>query len=266
MAFPLLFKDNEKNQEKTENYSDTNDIQGVKCGGYAVLYLHGGSYTSGSLQYARGFGGILADALQCEVLCAAYRLAPEFPFPAAINDAAEAYVRLLERYPADKIAVAGESAGGGLTLALTAKLKKDGLPLPACIVLISPWTDLTFSGASYEKNRDADPTLSEASLRYSATLYRGQYVPTDPYISPVFADMRGFPPALIFAGTEEILMDDAAAAANRMRECGAKAEYQTKEGMWHAYVLYPIPEAKEANEKIVTFIKTNIKEKLADYE
>ena len=221
---------------------------------FAVLYLHGGSYTCGSLAYARGFGGILCADLKAEVLCVGYRLAPEHPFPRGLNDAESAYRRLLERYDPKNIAVVGESAGGGMCFSLCLKLKKDGLPQPACIVALSPWTDLTFTGRSYEKNAALDPMLSEDALRFSAGLYACGHDPADPLISPVFGDLTGLPPTLIFAGDRELLEDDSDMISRRLTECGVENTLHKVAGMWHVYVLFGIPEAKDAIEKIKRFI------------
>ena len=144
-----------------------------------ILYLHGGGYTCGSLEYAKGFASTLATECGVRVFCAAYRLAPEHPYPAALEDAMESYEYLLKKgYPARQILLCGESAGGGLIYALCLKLKELGRPLPCGLVGISPWTDLTSSGASFETNRDVDPSMTRELL----TFYAGCYTqtPEDP--------------------------------------------------------------------------------------
>lgn len=222
----------------------------------AILYLHGGSYTAGSLKYARGFGGLLAHRTGRRVLCAAYRLAPETPFPGAVEDAVEAYRRMLETYPGHEIAIVGESAGGGLAYGAAQAIRDGGLPLPGCLVAISPWADLTLSGASYREQERRDPSLVLEDLAESARLYAGERR-ADPLVSPVFGDFTGFPPSLLFAGTDELLRDDARALAGRLRQCGAACDLVVAEGMWHVYVLFGIPEAQEALKRIAAFLERN---------
>ena len=218
----------------------------------AILYLHGGAYTAGTLEYARGFGGVLAHATHRSVLCAGYRLAPEHPFPAALEDALDAYLYLLSKMDAQHILLAGESAGGGLCYALALRLRELGHPLPAGIIALSPWTDLTCSSASYEENLRRDPTLYRDSLLESARCYGGMDL-ENPLISPVFGSFADFPPSLLFAGTYELLRDDAIRLADRLERAGSPCELHLAEGMWHVYVLFGVPEAREALARIETF-------------
>ena len=220
----------------------------------AVLYLHGGGYTAGSLAYALGFGSVLAVRLGLPVFCAGYRLAPEDPFPAALEDAARLYLSLLSAGLApENIALAGESAGGGLLYALCLWLKARDMPLPGRLAALSPWVDLTCSGASYRDNARKDPCLSADSLRAYAACYAGKNV-RDPLVSPVFGDLRGLPPSLIFAGGDELLLSDAVWLEKRLREDGCAAELRVEPGLWHAYPLYGIPEANAALEAIRRFL------------
>jgi acetyl esterase/lipase len=220
-----------------------------------LLYLHGGAYVAGNLAYARGFAGILADKTRRRVLAVAYRLAPEHPFPAALDDAVAAYRYLLDSgYAPRHISLAGESAGGGLTFCLGQRLRELGLPLPAAMVGISPWTDLTFSGASYKTNAKKDPSLSEAALRSHAADYAaGQE--TNPLVSPAFGDFDGFPPSLLLAGGNELLLSDAEMLALRLVKGGSRCELLVEEGLWHVYVLFGIPEARAALDKIADFLE-----------
>jgi len=221
--------------------------------GKAILYLHGGAYTAGTLSYAKGFGGMLAEQTRREVLCVGYRLAPEYPHPAALEDALEAYRRMLERFCPEDIAFVGESAGGGLCYCLCLKLKELGLPLPGRIVAVSPWTDLTMDERRYpDEGESADPVLSVEGLRYSAQLYAGERV-GEPTASPLYGDLGGMPPSLILAGAEELLLGDSVEMAERLRAQGSACELHVEEGMWHAYVLYGIPEAKAALQRIRDF-------------
>lgn len=220
-----------------------------------ILYLHGGGYTAGSLKYAHGFGSLLASRLGIRTLCAAYRLAPENPFPAALDDAYAAYLYLLEQgCSARRIFLVGESAGGGLLFCLTHRLKREGVALPGKLVAISPWTDLAMQGASYTYNEKADPALTRGNLAGYARMYAGQDL-TNPYVSPIYGDFAGFPPALVFAGGDELLLDDSYALARKYAQAGAQCRLHVEEGLWHVYVLFSIPEARAALDRIDAFLK-----------
>ena len=158
-----------------------------------VLYLHGGGYTCGDLEYAKGFGSTLAAECGVRVFCAAYRLAPEAPYPAAVDDAEESYRYLRSKgYTPGQICLCGESAGGGLIYALCLRLKSKGMTLPCGIIAISPWTDLTCSGESYAVNRDNDPSLTEELLNFYSGCYTGGVTPKDaPEVSPFFGERMG---------------------------------------------------------------------------
>ena len=167
-----------------------------------VLYLHGGGYTCGSLEYAKGFGATLASEAGVRVFCAAYRLAPENRYPAALDDALEGYNYLLRKgYSTKQIMLCGESAGGGLIFALCLKLKQLGQALPCGLIGISPWTDLTGSGDSYETNKDVDPSMTQELLQFYAQCYTDDAA--DPLCSPLFGDLTGLPPSLLFVGGED---------------------------------------------------------------
>lgn len=224
----------------------------------AILYLHGGGYTAGGLDYAKGFGGLLAAQTHISVLCAAYRLAPEHKFPAAQDDAMEAYQYLLDHgFPPEHIAIAGESAGGGLALSLALRLRDEGKPMPACIVAISPWADLTLSGSSYNNNVRLDPTLIRESLAYYVIAYAAGHE-DEAYVSPVLGDFTGFPPTLMFAGSDEILLSDAKTVCKRLKKAGVSCKLVVEEGMWHVYPLYGTPEGKKALLEMSLFIQTRL--------
>lgn len=218
-----------------------------------ILYLHGGGYTAGSLDYARGFGGIIADLTHRSTLCVAYRLAPENPFPAALDDAYEAYRYIRRSYTPEHIAVVGESAGGGLSYALCLRLRDEGVPLPACVVALSPWTDLSLSLDAVTRNASLDPSLTRDMLSMYARMYApGKY--KEPYVSPLFGDLHGMPPSMIFAGSHEILEDDSVEMAKKLQEAGCSCTLHIEDGAWHVYVLYGIYEARQALKKIAAFI------------
>ena len=206
-----------------------------------ILYLHGGGYTCGSLEYAKGFAATLASECGVKVFCAAYRLAPENRFPAALEDALEAYRYLLKKgYAPQQILLCGESAGGGLIYALCLKLKELGMELPCGLIGISPWTDLTGSGASYEAHKDIDPSMTKALLEFYAKCYTDD--PTDPLCSPLFGDLTGLPPSLLFAGGDEVMLDDARLLHEKLLQCGCRSKLHIAPERWHAYVLYCLEE------------------------
>ena len=223
-----------------------------------VLYLHGGGYTCGSLDYAKGFAATLASECGVRVFCAAYRLAPENPYPAAVEDALTAFDYLLKKgYAPHQILLCGESAGGGLIYALSLKLKQLGRELPCGLIGISPWVDLTGSGASYETNRDNDPSLTQELLEFYAKCYTQN--PTDPLCSPVRGDLTGLPPSLLFAGGDEILLDDARTLHDRLKAAGCRSKLIIAPGRWHAYVLYCLQENMEQDmEEINRFLTQNL--------
>ncbi len=218
-----------------------------------VLYLHGGGYTCGSLEYAKGFAATLADECGVRVFCAAYRLAPEERFPAALDDAVVSYQYLLSKgYPANQILLCGESAGGGLIYALCLKLKQLRLPLPCGLIGISPWTDLTGSGQSYIDNRDIDPSMTPELLQFYAKCYTDE--PENPLCSPLFGDLNGLPPSLLFVGGDEVMLDDTRMLHEKLRKCGCQSKMIVAPDRWHAYVLYYLNENMSDFEAINNFM------------
>lgn len=204
-----------------------------------ILYLHGGGYTCGGLEYATGFGSMLAVQSGARVFCAAYRLAPENRFPAAIEDALVAYQYLLDKGYSN-ITVCGESAGGGLCYALCLKLKEQGVPMPCAIIALSPWVDLTASGESYKINREIDPTLTEELLNFYANSYADDK--QNPLVSPVFAELSQMPPSLIFAGSDEIVLSDSELLHEQLIKAGCKSRLVVAKERWHTYLLYGFKE------------------------
>ena len=222
----------------------------------AVMYLHGGGYCCGDLEYAKGFGTVLAVQANSRVFCPAYRLAPEYPYPAALIDAVASYRYLIKTFPAEKIVVIGESAGGGLLFSLCLKLKEEGLPLPGGLVAMSPWTDLTSSGASYRENQHIDPSMTLAHLGRFASYYSpDQSAWTDPFISPLFGDLSGLPESLVFVGGDEIMRDDAVMLYEKLTAAGCKSRLTVAPEMWHAYPLYCRKERQEDLDEICAFIR-----------
>ncbi len=224
-----------------------------------ILYLHGGGYVYGNLDYAKGFGSTLAVQCGVRVFCAAYRLAPENPAPAALEDCLTAYRYLLSKgYAGTHITLCGESAGGGLCYALCLKLKALGLPLPASVIAISPWVDLTASGESYGTNKESDPTLSKELLDYFADSYTDDR--KDPLVSPLFGDLSQLPPSLIFAGGDEILLSDAQMLHQKLQSSLCRSQIVVTPERWHAYVLYGLEEDQHDFSLINQFLNQTLSE------
>ena len=222
-----------------------------------VLYLHGGGYTIGSISTHRVLMESIGRAAGARVLAVDYRLAPENPFPAAIEDAVACWRFLLERgLDASNCAIAGDSAGGGLTLATLLELRRESLPLPGAVALLSPWTDLTGSGDSVISRAELDPMVTAAGLHMMARAYAGDTDPADPLVSPLFADLEGLPPLLIQVGTSEILLDDSSRLAERARVAGVEVQYEEWEDMLHVFQFLPsLAESGRAIEGIGSFIR-----------
>lgn len=206
-----------------------------------ILYLHGGGYTCGGLEYALGFGSMLAVQGGTRVFCCAYRLAPEHRYPAALDDAFEAYQYLLRKgYAPEHITLCGESAGGGLCYALCLKLREMKMKNPCGIIAISPWTDLTASGESYTENKEYDPSMTLEKLDFFAESYTDDR--NNPFVSPLFADLKGMPPSLIFVAENEIMFSDAKELHLKLKKSGSKSQLVAKQERWHAYILYGLDE------------------------
>ena len=218
----------------------------------AVLYVHGGGYCCGDLEYAKGFGTILASEANARVFCPAYRLAPEYPYPAALNDVMTCYRYLIKTFPPEKIVLAGESAGGGLIYSMCLQMKAEGLPLPGGLVGMSPWTDLTSSGASYRENAEIDPSMTTFRLQRFANVYTE--TPADPLCSPIFGDLSGLPESLLFVGGDEIMRDDAVTLHEKLVAAGCVSTLTIAPEMWHAYVLYGFKERRADMDAICDFI------------
>ena len=223
-----------------------------------LLVFHGGGYVSGSLRTERALAGRLARATGGRALSVDYRLAPEHPFPAAVEDARAAYRWLLAQgIPPGRVAVAGVSAGGGLALALLLVLRDAGEPLPACAVLISPFADLTCSAPSYASRAAAEPILSARWLRECAAWYLAGQDPRAPLASPRFAALHGLPPLLIDVGEDELLLDDATGVAAAARAAGVTVVCTVWPGMYHIFhgAAGVLPEAQAALDRIGVFVR-----------
>lgn len=222
-----------------------------------IIYLHGGGYTCGGLDYSLGFGSAAAVESGTKVFCCAYRLAPENRYPAALEDALEAYEYVISKgYPPQRITLAGESAGGGLCYALCLKLREKNMPMPCGIVAVSPWTDFTMSGSSYKENENSDPSMSEGQLDFFAKSYTDNR--TDPFVSPLFADLRGMPPSIIFAAQNEIMFSDANLLHLKLLDSGCESLFYSKPERWHAYVVYMLDEDRDDFERINRFLNKHM--------
>jgi len=222
---------------------------------FIILYCHGGGYSSGSCMYARTLTSKLAAVTAMDVLCFDYRLAPENPYPAALEDALKVWNYLmLQGYGARDIIVAGDSAGGNLALSLVHMLKEQNRFLPRGLVLLSPWTDLTSSGKSHETKADVDPVLDAAYLKAACEAYADGYDLTEPKISPLFGDFKGYPSTYIQVGSNEILYSDALRLKRKMATAGVSVKLDLFEGMWHVFQMAPIKRTHDAMDKIAEFI------------
>lgn len=229
-----------------------------------VLYLHGGGYVMGSPRTHRELAARIAREAAARVLVLDYRLAPEHPFPAALDDATGAYRWLRgQGVDARSIAVAGDSAGGGLTLATLLALRDAGDALPACAVCLSAWTDLEGTGESAQPGGANDPMISLAGLRDSGKLYAGDRT-RDPLASPVHGDFTGLPPLLLQVGTRELLLDDSTRVAERARAAGVAVELEVEEGAFHVWHATPdLPESADAVARIGAFIRLYVPDGVA---
>jgi epsilon-lactone hydrolase len=228
-----------------------------------ILYLHGGGYVLGSARSHRSLAKRIAAEARARVVVPDYRLAPEHPFPAAVDDAVAAYRGLLAGGARpEQIAVAGDSAGAGLTLALLASLRDAGAPLPACAVLLSPFADLECSGETYASLAQADPIVSREMGVGMGLTYVGGGDPRHPLASPVHAKLAGLPPLLIQVGSREVVLDDARTIARRATEAGVPAELEVWNGMIHAWHLYApaLESGRRAVEDLAAFVRERTKE------
>jgi len=215
-----------------------------------LLYLHGGGYCRGSAYSHRPFISRLASALNMKTRAPDYRLAPEHPCPAAVDDCLAAYLDMRNGMEGPLV-VAGDSAGGGLAIALTHKLKELGEPLPDALILYSPWCDLTVSGENAFAKNASDPLLQAEWLKEAAPLYGGDMDLADPRVSPLFGEFDGFPPTLIQTGSDEVLLDDTTRLVERMDAANVDVSCEVWTGLWHVFPIFQplVPEGRTANRR-----------------
>ncbi len=219
-----------------------------------VILIHGGGFTSGSPRIHRRFASMMAKASGRRVLVPDYRLAPENPFPAGIEDIVAVYAALVEAgIDPGEVVFAGDSAGGALVVSAALQLREIGAPQPAGLILMSPWLDVSLSGQSLKTNAiHPNPTAEE--LERAAVWYAGDADRTDPLMSPVFADLAGLAPLLIQVGSHDVLLDDALRLAERARAGGVPVTLSVAEGMWHVYQQSDCPEGWAAVEEAAAFV------------
>lgn len=223
-----------------------------------LLYLHGGAYVTGGLASHTGLAAQFAHHAAACTWLLDYRLAPEHPHPAAVDDALAAYRALLAQgAQPSRVSIAGDSAGGGLTLATVLAIRDAGLPMPGAIALVSPWTDLTLSGRSMEGKLESDPMLAPPWLDWAAGQYCANTVRTHPTASPLFADFSGLPPMIVHVGSDEVLLDDALQLAPRAKSAGVACTLRVFEGLWHVFQAQAglIPEADESLREMGAFLR-----------
>lgn len=226
-----------------------------------LLYFHGGGYCVGSKNTHRPLVSKIAKISGIKALIIDYRLAPENPYPAALEDALLSYEWLLEQgYKPGDILIGGDSAGGGLAAALLLLLKSKGRPQPVAAILLSPWADLTLSGDSIHKNADLEPMLPLEEMDRWAEKYIGDADPKNPFISPLFGDYKGICPVLIQVGTNEVILDDSKRLAAVMNKAGVKVEIEIWEGMFHVWQFFwqYLPEGIDAIYGIADYIRNTI--------
>ncbi len=227
--------------------------------GYVILYCHGGGYVSGGLDYAGNLAVKLAMATGFKVYSFAYRLAPEYPYPAASEDVTAVWEYLTENAAAaDHMLIAGDSAGGNMALCLTQRLLAEGRSAPRELLLFSPWTDMTGTSESYETNKDIDPILTKEFVMNSVKAYIGDRDPADAAFSPLFGSFKNFPPVYIMAGRNGILLDDSVKLKEKIDQAGGKAELDIEEKGWHVYQQMPGSMARNAMKRLAVHVSEEI--------
>lgn len=225
---------------------------------HALLHLHGGGYVLGSCASHRALAGRAGIACGIQAVLPEYRLAPEHPFPAALDDAVAAYRGLLDLgFAPGKIVLLGDSAGGGLALASLMALRDAGAPLPAAAVLLSPWADLTAGGESMRTRAGVDPWIRPELFEPLARQYAGDRDLKDPLVSPVFGDLRGLPPMLVQVGDQEVLLSDSTRLEERAKAAGVEITLEVWDELWHVWHLFApaLPDANAAFDRIGAFVR-----------
>ena len=221
-----------------------------------IMYCHGGGYANGGLNYARILGEKFANHTGLSVVTFEYRLSPENPYPAAIEDALSVWNHIMKfGFGAKDVVLAGDSAGGNLSLELIMHLKEEERFLPKAMVLMSPWTDMTLSSNSYKTYADKDPMLTRDYINLARVAYCGADADyADPKYSPLFAQLDNMPPSLVQVGSNEILRDDAEKLVKKLRRSGSMAKYEVYSGCWHVFQQMPVSKASVAMDSVRDFL------------
>ena len=231
----------------------------VKAPERTVLYFHGGGYFFCNLQTHRPVVASLSKRAQARVVSIDYRLAPEHPCPAAVDDALTWYREVLRDTPASQLVLAGDSAGGGLVLACLQAAQQQGLPMPAGAVLFSPWVDLAAAGESIQSQAEADVMFTPESLKNAAQFYLNGREATDPVASPLYGDLQGLPPLLIFASRQEILLSDAQRLHDKALAAGVNSQLILETDMPHVWpIMVMLPEAKVSLRQVAAFLRERV--------
>ncbi|WP_456372053.1 alpha/beta hydrolase [Thiolapillus sp.] len=229
---------------------------------HLFLHLHGGAYVFNGSEAATYEAALIADRIGIPVLSVDYRMPPDHPFPAALDDAVAVYRELLKQYPAGSLAIGGTSAGGGLALATLLRLKELDLPLPAALFGGTPWSDLTLTGDSYHLNEGADHVLvtGEGLLASAARLYAGDRDLAEPLLSPVHGDYSGFPPAILVSGTRDLFLSNTVRVYQKLRAAGVPARLEVFEGFSHGDYLsmYQTPESRQMFKALSEFLNSHL--------
>jgi len=226
--------------------------------GKVLLYLHGGGFVFGITPLHLKLAAWLAKKMTMQILMVDYRLAPAYPYPAALNDCITAYEWLLKQgVSCERIVIAGDSAGGNLTITTMMKLRDSGIPLPAAAACLSPATDLSEKGSGSKRNQD--PLLPPRAVRFYSQSYIGSNDERNPLISPVFGDLSGLPPLLVHVGEDEILREDAIRIVERAKACGVEVRLKVYPRMWHVFQLYlSLPQAVDSLTEVAEFLTVHL--------
>jgi acetyl esterase/lipase len=232
----------------------------------AILYFHGGCFVMGNAKSHRGIVGNFVNQVGYKALLFNYRLAPEFPAPAAVNDSAAIYRWVLEQgFEPEDVIFAGDSAGAGIEIGTLLKLRDDGVPLPAACVAFSPSLDMTISGESHRTRAKADPCTPKGASETYYDYYVGTGDPKNPYASPLFGDLTGLPPIMIHVGNDEVMRDDSTRFGERADSYGVEIHVRVWKGMFHCFpLLAPMfEEATEAMKQVSSFVRRNMQKENA---
>ena len=223
-----------------------------------IQYAYGGGYVCGRTYEDQVITLPLATAAKARVVMVDYRLSPEHPYPAPQQDMQAVYPAMLDAYGVQRLVVSGESAGGNQAVGLIQHALAKGLPVPACLVALSPWIDLSHSGDSHDCNDARDPTLNKAWAQSAADLHADGHPLDDPGISPLFGDFGGFPPTMITTGSRDLLLSDCLRLAHKLRDAGVECDLRVWEDLWHVFEFYPIPEARQSIAEMADFIHAHL--------